>query len=84
MSYKVRIKRSAIKEFKKLPKQFKIRMTEIFTSLAEEPFPHTARKLQNRKDYRIRVGDYRILYSVNEEDTLIEIIAIGHRKDVYR
>ncbi|MCB1307414.1 MAG: type II toxin-antitoxin system RelE/ParE family toxin [Leptospiraceae bacterium] len=84
MAYEVRVKRSAEKEFKNLPEQMKRRIGEALTALGDNPFPNNVKKLQNRDDYRIRVGDYRVLYSVNESEKKINVSAIGHRKDVYR
>jgi mRNA interferase RelE/StbE len=52
--------------------------------LARNPYPPAARKLSNRLAYRVRVGDYRIIYSVQESTITIVVVAIGHRKDVYR
>ena len=52
--------------------------------LKENPRPFGAIKLKGWNLYRIRVGDYRILYTINDKDKIIEIIAIGHRKDIYK
>jgi len=48
------------------------------------PFPPAAKKLRNRSGYRVRVGDYRILYEVDEGTVVILVVMIGHRRDVYR
>lgn len=52
--------------------------------LARHPFPPAAKKLKNRAAYRVRVGDYRIIYVVQDTTITIVIVAIGHRRDVYR
>ena len=70
--YTVHLKKSAEKELKKLP------------DLKSKPVPAKAKKLKGKEGFRIRVGDYRILYIIVEKELKIEIISIGHRKDVYR
>mgnify|MGYP001146854820 CR=1 FL=1 len=52
--------------------------------LAEDPRPPAARKLQGRDGYRVRVGDYRILYTIDDGVLLVVIVTVGHRRDVYR
>ncbi|MCB1325692.1 MAG: type II toxin-antitoxin system RelE/ParE family toxin [Spirochaetales bacterium] len=84
MAFDVQIKRSAEKEFRALPEQLRSRIGSALQSLAAEPFPTGAKKLRNRNDFRIRVGDYRILYTVDEVAQQIFVVAIGHRKDIYR
>jgi len=53
-------------------------------ALRANPLPSGIKKLKNMDGYRLRVGAYRVLYTVNEKEKLLEIYAIGHRKDVYR
>ena len=84
-SYQIEWKRSALKELKKTPKETVIRIVQAIELLAFDPFPTGTRKLSGAESsYRIRVGDYRVIYSVHEEQLLIEIVRVGHRKDVYR
>jgi mRNA interferase RelE/StbE len=84
-SYKIEWKRSAIKELKKTPKEKISRVVKAVEQLAIDPFPAGVRKLTGSEHtYRIRVGDYRVIYSVYEDRLLIEIVRVGHRKDVYR
>jgi mRNA interferase RelE/StbE len=52
--------------------------------MEDDPFPHGVKKLKARDGYRVRVGDYRILFTVNRAARLVRVGAIGHRKDVYR
>ena len=83
--YKVEWKRSAVKELEKLPRQAVTRVVEAVRNLASNPFPAGIRKLTGSdQTYRIRVGVYRILYSVNVDQLIIEIIRVKHRKDVYK
>ena len=53
-------------------------------SLAEDPRPQGAIKLAGRNDYRVRVGDYRIVYAVDDEERLVVVARIAHRREVYR
>lgn len=83
--YKLEISRSAEKQLKKLPKDDQTRVAEAILELGDDPYPRGARKLSGYDDvFRVRVGHYRILYSVLEMEVIIIILKIGHRKDVYR
>lgn len=83
--YKIEWKQSARRELKKLPKKVITKIVESVEKLATEPLPVDSRKLSGSNfTYRIRVGDYRIVYSVYSSALVIEIIRVGHRKDVYR
>lgn len=83
-SYKVEWKRSAVKELRHLPKQVVVRMLEAIEHLANDAYPSGARKLAGSEhSYRIRVGDYRIVYNVLSLTFVIEIIRVGHRKNIY-
>jgi mRNA interferase RelE/StbE len=84
-SYRVVWKRSARKELRKLPRQAVSRVVSAVEQLTTEPRPSGTRKLAGSSDsYRIRVGDYRVIYSIFGEELVIEIVRVGHRKDVYR
>ncbi len=82
-NYKIEIKKSAAKELEKLPKQDLKRIVEKIASLAEEPRPSGCKKLSGDEKYRIRVGVYRILYTINDFELMIFIVKAGHRKNVY-
>lgn len=84
MAYKVRLKRSAEKELDRLPPKIHEKALERIISLKADPRPRGVVKLQGREGYRIRVGDYRILYVVDEISLAIEVISVAHRKEVYR
>ncbi|MBI5190275.1 MAG: type II toxin-antitoxin system RelE/ParE family toxin [Nitrospirae bacterium] len=84
MSYTVRLKRSAEKDMERLPARVQDKVVSVLISLKEEPLPVGAMKLQGRDGYRIRVGDYRILYIVDEPQELVEVLSVAHRKDAYR
>jgi len=83
--YSIEISATAEKQLKKLPKADKKKVSQAMLSLAEDAFPRGTKKLTGYDDmYRIRVGRYRILYSVEGKKLIIIILKIGHRKDVYR
>ena len=84
MSYIVYLKRSAEKELSRIPSTVHDRIVKRLLSLEENPRPSGVRKLRGRDEYRLRVGDCRILYIINESEKKIEIVAVGHRKEVYR
>ena len=84
-TYKIHWKKSAVKELKKLERAFIPKILEVIENLAENPYPAGTKKLQSSEHtYRLRVGDYRVVYSVKETQVIIEIIRIGHRKDIYK
>ena len=84
MAYRVIFKRPAEKSLHALPKKIQARIVGVIDLLSENPFPPASVKLKGRDGYRIRTGDYRILYSVENEILIITVVAIGHRKEIYR
>jgi mRNA interferase RelE/StbE len=83
-SYKIEWKKSAAKDLKNLPSDLITRIVRVVEQLADNPFPHGVKKLAGAEhSYRIREGAYRILYTVGKGTLTIEIVKIGHRKDVY-
>lgn len=84
-SYKIEWKQSAKKELRKLEKTAIPRIIKVVEDLSLDPHPVGCRKLQgSERLYRVRVGDYRVVYSVENEVLLVEIIRVRHRKDIYR
>jgi mRNA interferase RelE/StbE len=84
-SYKVVFKPSVRKDFRSLPKEMAVRIFQHLENLENEPFPRQSIKMSGAENlYRIRVGDYRIVYEVNQDQKQIMINFIRHRKDVYR
>ena len=83
-SYSLRIKRSAAKELAGLPTQDRARIVTRIQGLAHEPRPPGCERLSGQERYRIRQGDYRILYEINDDGLIVMIVKIGHRRDVYR
>ena len=83
-SYQLKIKRSAEKELANLDVDTVIAINERILILRNNPFPSGYKKLKGFKNlYRIRVGNYRIIYSVQHDILIIEILKIAHRKNVY-
>jgi mRNA interferase RelE/StbE len=82
--HEVRIGRSAIKELESLPDGVVLRIATKIDSLAEQPRAAGCKKLRGADDlWRVRVGDYRIIYAIDDTLSVVEIRVIRHRKDVY-
>jgi mRNA interferase RelE/StbE len=85
MLYRVEVKSSAQREIARLPKETRRRVLLAIANLSGEPRPDRARKIAGADDtYRIRVGDYRVVYQVADRVLIVFIVRVGHRKDVYR
>ena len=83
--YSLRIKKSARKELEAVAtKADRRRIIKHIESLADNPRPPGSQKLSGRERYRIRQGQYRILYTIENSVLIVHVIKIGHRKDVYR
>ena len=83
MRYEVHLVRSAEKELDHLPLAIHNRILRRIISLEENPRPRGVKKLSGREEYRLRVGDYRILYIIDDGLNLVTISGIGHRREVY-
>jgi mRNA interferase RelE/StbE len=82
--YRITIKKSAAKELESLPKKDLRRIIKHIRALVDNPRPHGSKKLSRKEQYRFRQGDYRIVYSIEDKDSLIDIFKIGHRREIYR
>jgi mRNA interferase RelE/StbE len=82
--YSIEILPKAEKEFLKLPDNFKNLIKKAILQLENNPRPFGVKKLRETEYYRIRVGDYRVLYSISDRNRLIKILSIAHRKEVYK
>ncbi|HEX9756643.1 MAG TPA: type II toxin-antitoxin system RelE/ParE family toxin [Nitrospiria bacterium] len=83
--YKILVKKSVEKQLTKIPKKDLTRIDKIILSLTSNPFPQQIKQLHTKpKTFRIRQGDYRILYTVDDLRKEVTIFAIKHRKEVYR
>ncbi len=83
MIYKVVVERQVIKQLSKIPKPAYTALTEALRHLATNPRPNGYIKLKGRPGFRIRVGDYRIIYNIEDDVLTVMVVLIGHRKDVY-
>ncbi len=83
-SYKVLIKRSAAKELEALPAKDRRRVATRIQQLGSDPRPPGCEKLSGQDRYRIRQGNYRIIYSIEDAVLTIVVVKVGHRRDIYR
>jgi len=84
-SYKLLIKKSATAELAGgIPKRDRAKIIQRIQGLADDPRPAGSRKLSSRNVYRLRQGDYRIVYMIDDAERVITIIKIGHRSEIYR
>lgn len=85
MSYSIRIRKQALKELADLPTKQSLKVEAAIDNLADNPRPVGCKKLKGEHDFvwRIRVGDYRVLYKIEDEIKVIEVGKIGNRKNVY-
>jgi mRNA interferase RelE/StbE len=84
MSYNLQITRTAQKELATIHKSFAITIRDKILELAENPRPEGSQKLRNREGWRIRSGDYRIIYEIDDKNKNILILHIGHLREIYR
>ena len=84
MSYTVLIERYAQKQIMKLDKKIIRVIKSAIAKLANNPKPHGYKKLKGENAYRIRVGDYRIIYEIDNDVILVTVVSVGHRKDIYK
>lgn len=86
MIYTIRISEKAEKDFIKIPTKEVLRIIDKVELLSSNPYPTGSKKIKASDEnlYRIRHGDYRVLYTVEEEIRIVEVRKIGHRKDIYR
>ena len=82
--YRLEISHTAHRQIRRLPPQTRDRVNSAIAGLADNPRPPGAKKLTDREGYRVRVGDYRILYQVDDEARTVVIYRVMGRGDVYR
>jgi len=83
-SYNLLIKASAAKELEALPRKDRTRIAAKIEGLADNPRPPGSEKLSGEEKYRLRQGDYRVLYSIQDTSTTVTIVKIGQRREIYR
>ena len=84
MAYEVRIISAAEREMNKLPAAVHKRISRRILTLEDNPRPRGTKKLSGREEYRLRIGDYRVLYTVDDKNGVVTIFAVGHRREIYR
>ena len=87
MAYRLEFKPAALRDLKRLPKPTNRRLAKSIEALAEEPRPRGVKKLQGKAErvfYRLRVGDYRVIYQVHDDVVLVLIVRVAGRKEIYR
>ena len=84
MSYRIELRPAAMRALAHVNPHQRARLHGAILLLAEDPRPPASRKLSNRDGYRVRVGDYRILYTIDDGVLLVVVVTVGHRRDVYR
>ena len=84
VNYKIKIKASAAKELNKIPKKDLQKLVSKIRSLSSNPRPTGCEKLSGEEKYRVRQGNYRIVYSIEDKQLIVFVVKIGHRKDVYK
>ncbi len=84
MSYRVEFTTAAARQVKKLPRPARDRLLTAIEGLQDDPRPHGAKKLAGEQTaWRIRVGDYRVIYDVLDAELVVTVVRAGHRRDVY-
>ncbi len=81
--YSIEVKQSVVKALKRIPRADQAKIAQAIKTLARDPRPHNCLKLADSSYYRIRCGDYRIIYDIQDTRLIIIILKIGHRKEVY-
>ena len=84
MSYRIEVRPAALRALRKIHPDDRQRIQGAIALLAQEPRPPGATSLRGRDGIRVRVGDYRIIYTVQDEVLLVVVVSLGHRKEIYR
>ena len=82
--YRIEVRPAAARALRKLDSGIQTRIQGAIALLAGDPRPPSSRALRGRPGYRVRVGDYRIIYTVADDVLLVVVVTLGHRRDVYR
>jgi len=82
--YKVELRRNVKKSLDRLQTQERHRIIPVLLNLEQEPRPTGVEKVRGTELWRIREGDYRLIYHIDDEEKIITVVRIGHRRDIYR
>lgn len=83
MKYSIKFTKSALKSLKSINKNDVQKIIFKIDLLQDNPYPPDCKKLKNTNAFRIRIGNYRVIYDIQNEELIVRIIKIGHRKDIY-
>ena len=83
-AYAIQVLPSAARAIRKLSPEAKRRIQAVIELLADDPRPPAAKKLTARPEWRVRTGDYRVLYRINDGELIVVVVDAGHRRDIYR
>lgn len=83
-SFELRFKQSVAKDLRQIPKKDVAKILKRVEALREDPRPVGVEKLSGQEKYRIRQGVYRVLYEIRNNELIVVVVKIGHRRDVYR
>lgn len=84
MSYSVLVLPVAARQIRKLPPEAKRRVQAVIELLVDDPRPPAAKRLTARPEWRVRTGDYRVLYRIDDDVLTVVVVSAGHRREVYR
>lgn len=84
MTYRVEVTRSAVKALRRVNPADRARLRGAIAMLAEDPRPPASRPLRGRDGWRLRVGDYRVIYTIRDDVLLIVVVTVAHRSAAYR
>jgi mRNA interferase RelE/StbE len=84
LAYRVEILPAVERQLRRIDSDARRRIGAAILALAGDPRPHGCRKLSGSEEYRVRVGDYRILYEIEDAFLRVLVVKVGHRRDVYR
>ena len=82
--FEIRFSKGAIKELKKLPRPISKRIFEQISLLQKNPYVRNIKKLAGQPFFRLRIGDYRVIFEIKKKDLILFIIKVAHRKNIYK
>ncbi len=83
MAYSLNFSKQALKNLEKINNPYYFNIKVAIQNLTQNPRPHGYKKLKGRSGYRIRVGNYRVIYDIFDAELVVDVITLGHRKDIY-
>jgi mRNA interferase RelE/StbE len=82
--YRVFVRKSAVDELGRIPKKDLVRILELLRSLKNDATPQGCEKLSALDRYRVRQGEYRVVYAIDDREKTVDIVKVGHRGDIYK